>query len=89
MQFEMEIDETDLDKLLPKVITEDGIDPYASILGPLGDGIIGIVRSAAPIFSFGPFCVLDMDENAEKLKEMGYLAEGIAFVGLEDQRFTT
>ena len=76
VQFEMEIDETDLDKLLPKVITEDGIDPYASLLGPLGDGILNVIRSAAPIFSFGPFSMLDMDENAEKLKEMGYPAEG-------------
>ena len=79
VQFEMEIDESDLAKLMSDAIrAEDGkvvsIDPHASMLGPLGDGIVAVVREVTDTFSFGPYGVLDMDENAEKLKEMGYPA---------------
>jgi hypothetical protein len=72
VQFEMEIDEADLAKLMPNAIqVEDGvivsIDPHASMLGSLGDGIVATVREVTDTFSFGPYGVLDMDENAEGL----------------------
>ena len=72
VQFEMEIDEADLEKLMPDVIrVEDGeivsIDPHASMLGSLGDGIVATVRKVTDTFIFGPYGVLDTDENAGRL----------------------
>ena len=74
--FELEIDESDFDKLMPHALgIEDGklvsINMDASCLGPLGDGIFDILRSASSDFSFGPYGVLDMDENAEQLQKAG------------------
>jgi hypothetical protein len=72
VQFEVEMDEADLAKLMPNAIKiEDGrvvsIDPHASMYGPLGDGIVAIVRGVTDTFSFGPYGILDVEENAERL----------------------
>ena len=71
VQFEMEIDEEDLAKLMPRVVNEDGsINVYASLLGPLGDGIVKVIQDVTPTFSFGPFGMLDKDANAGKMIEV-------------------
>ena len=71
VQFEMEIDEKDLDNLLPNVFMEDGtVNVHASLLGPLGDGICRIISEVTPTFKFGPFGILDRDENAGKMIEV-------------------
>lgn len=71
VQFEMEIDEKDLEKLMPKVLLEDGaVDVHASLLGPLGDGIVKVIQDVTPTFSFGPFGVLDKEVNAGKTIEV-------------------
>ena len=65
VRFELGISDDSFEKLMPCVIKGGMIDPGASLLGPLGDGIVDFIKTVTPTFSFGPYGVIDLDKEVE------------------------